>query len=239
MGINVIKNWVQIDDTHNKLVNTSVADNPTKGEVDWLNVHYIFTRNKIQEKEGDGNPLIYAMKDIKNFKIVPLYRTKVIARATAIAQIISADLEVDVVIPVPSSNQFAQEVAEIASVAFGCAVLGSDFIRKRTLGEMYALYNDKPLKLTDAERRHFNRQLSAWKTSPGRTFAMKEVPPQVRHHFSPFTLNAPCVDLKDKRVLLVDDILSSGSSLLSAADVCKAAGATNVTGLCFLSALSP
>lgn len=238
MGINVVNGWVQIDDSHNKLVNTTIADNPTFGTIEGLDVHYIFSRNKTHNKDGDGNPLIYAMKSIKNFKIVPMYRTKVIARATTITHSICEPLAFDAIVLVPSSNGFAREIAEIAAAATGAPIVEPDFIRKKTLREMYEQYSDKPSTLTNSEEKHYNQQLSAWKSFPGKTFSMKEVPPQIRHLFTPFTISHVCDDVTEKNILLVDDILSSGSSILSAANVCRTSGATSVTGLCFLGALA-
>jgi predicted amidophosphoribosyltransferase len=38
-------------------------------------------------------------------------------------------------------------------------------------------------------------------------------------------------ELKGKRVILVDDVMTSGASLFTAADALKAAGASHITGL--------
>jgi hypothetical protein len=60
VGINVIGKAVQMDDTHQKRVNTDPAHNPTSEEIDGMIVRYIFTRKKSHDNDGDGNPLIYA-----------------------------------------------------------------------------------------------------------------------------------------------------------------------------------
>ncbi|MFS2150425.1 phosphoribosyltransferase family protein [Rhizobium sp. Rhizsp42] len=237
MGINVIKNAVQIDDTHQKRVNTSVDDNPTQVELDGIPVHYVFTRSKYNYDKGDGNPLIYAMKSLNRFTIVPVFRKKVLERCAVIVS--KMKIEADVVIPVPSGNGFCLEIAEIVAEVTGLPLAAPDFIRKKTFTEMYAEYGSVPSGLIPAEIDEYKSQLKLWSTASGdKSVVMKMVSPKIRHLFDPFTRSDAPAGLQDKRVVLVDDLLSSGSSLSGAARVCTSVGASSVSGICFMSALA-
>lgn len=237
VGINVIKNAVQIDDTHQKRVNTSSDDNPTQAELEGIPLHYVFTRSKYNYDKGDGNPLIYAMKGLKGFTIVPMYRNKVVERCKHIVG--KMNLEGDVVVPVPSGNGFCNEVAEIVAGVTGMPLVQPDFIRKKTFAEMYSQYGDIPAGLIPAETAEYKSQLKTWSSgSDEKSVIMKLISPRIRHLFDPFTHSDVDCGITEKRVILVDDLLSSGSSLLGAARVCTVAGASSVTGVCFMSALA-
>ena len=237
VGINVIKNAVQLDDTHQKRVNTSPDDNPTQVELEGITVHYVFTRSKFNNETGDGNPLIYAMKGLKGFSIVPLYRNKIVERCKLI--IGKMELAGDVVVPVPSGNGFCGEVAEIVANVTGLPLVNPDFIRKKTFAEMYLQYGNIPMGLIPAEVAEYKSQLKIWSSaSHEKSVSMKLISPRIRHLFDPFMHSGTDCDISGKRVILVDDLVSSGSSLLGAARICTAAGTSSVAGLCFLSALA-
>ena len=236
MGINVIKKAVQIDDTHHKKVNTSVEENPTVSDIGGVPVFYIFTRSKHNNDKGDGNPLIYAMKGLRGYKIVPMYRRMIIKRSEEIVE--KMELKGDVVVPVPSGNGFCAEVAGIVSNVTSLPVFSPSFIRKKNFGEMYSQYARLPIGLMPAEIREYKSQLKVWSSgNPERSVSMKEVSPQIRHLFDPFIRSDEGRCLEGKDVILVDDLLSSGSSLLGSARVCSEVGAESLTGVCFLSAL--
>ncbi|MBY5533626.1 hypothetical protein HFO58_10670 [Rhizobium leguminosarum] len=237
MGINVIKNAVQIDDTHQKRVNTSVDDNPTEVELEGVTLRYIFTRSKYNYDKGDGNPLIYAMKGLNGFNIVPVYRKKVLERcATIVGKML---IEADVIVPVPSGNGFCLEIAEIVAGVTGLPLVAPDFIRKKTFTEMYAQYGTLPSGLIPAEAAEYKSQLRLWSTASGeKSVIMKMISPKIRHLLDPFTRSDVPTGLEDMRVVLVDDLLSSGSSLLGAARVSTTVGASSVSGVCFMSALA-
>jgi len=237
VGINVINSAVQLDDTHQKRVNTSLDDNPTHAELDGIPVHYVFTRSKYNYDKGDGNPLIYAMKGLNGYSIVPMYRTKLVDRCAKIVG--KMGLEGDIIVPVPSGNGFCSEVAHIVSDVTGLPVVPPDFIRKKTFDEMYAQYGNIPEGLIPAELAEYKSQLKVWSSGSGAKFViMKMISPRIRHLFDPFMLSDVDCGIENQRVILVDDLLSSGSSLIGASRICIEAGASSVRGVCFLSALA-
>ncbi len=84
------------------------------------------------------------------------------------------------------------------------------------------------------------RQLAPAKTDPALLLRLRHTPPQsalkrqdrlrnVRDAFAVDPLRA--ASLRDRRVILVDDVMTSGASLFCAAAALRAAGAAHITGL--------
>ena len=103
-----------------------------------------------------------------------------------------------------------------------------------------------PLSSQRLRTRGFNqalllaRQLAPDKTDPRLLLRIKDTPPQseltraqrlvsVQDAFAVEPLRAH--ELKGKRLVLVDDVMTSGASLFAAARVLRAAGAAHITGL--------
>nr|WP_230964858.1 phosphoribosyltransferase [Pseudomonas aeruginosa] len=63
---------------------------------------------------------------------------------------------------------------------------------------------------------------------------MKHVPQTLRGFVSPLALNND-IDVTDAKILLVDDLLSSGTTLRTAHELLMSAGASSVSALCLLS----
>jgi hypothetical protein len=239
VGINVINKSVQVDDTHQKRVNTSTDDNPTYEVIDEITLHYIFTRSKLQKEDGDGNPLIYAMKGLKGFGIQPVYRRKIMDRCETIMARLAKDIQFDLIMGMPSSNSFAMELANLAAQVFDKPVLSNDFIRKKSLGELVHDFDTSALpKASNRSLAEYKQTIGLWrKADPSTIVSMKDVAPRIREFVSPLTAAGSVPAIHGSRILVVDDLVSSGSTFLSACSILKAAGC-EATGLCFLSRLS-
>ena len=81
----------------------------------------------------------------------------------------------------------------------------------------------------DAQRVQPDWLLRTRDTPPQRTLARKERQRSVRGAFAVDPLLAP--QLRGRRVVLVDDVMTSGASLHAAAQVVRQAGAAHITGL--------
>jgi len=230
---------VQLDDTHQKRVNTSLDHNPTSQPFNGITVHYVFTRNKVQKGDGDGNPLIYALKELKQYTMVPMYRTRVMDRARDVVLKLRNDVVPDRIMPMPSSNGFVSEFADIVAAVLEKPLMDSAFLRKKTLGEMVNEYGNDPLpKMSPSQLDAYKSQLALWrKGHPDRDVSMKDISPKIREFFLPLTLAGAFPDIAGQRVLLVDDLMSSGSTMASAANILIEGGQCPLTGLCFLSSL--
>ncbi|WP_152048809.1 phosphoribosyltransferase [Aureimonas psammosilenae] len=242
MGIDVLDRQspklVTHNPNHEKRVVTAVASNPTRSTVGDVPIVSVFRRTRTGDADRDGNPLIYALKGIKGYSILPYWRAEIMGLAGEIlAGILDELAEFDHVLAVPSSNAFCSDVAAFVSQASGVPVLASTFIQKKTVGQMLAGFGGIPADVRKQDRQEFGAQLNRWsKLRPGSAVSMKDIARSIRPHFDPFTATAEAPDLIGRNVLIVDDLLSSGASISSVAGILRERGAM-VSALCFLSGI--
>ncbi|WP_173931673.1 phosphoribosyltransferase family protein [Chelativorans sp. Marseille-P2723] len=239
MGLNIsATKFVAFDDTHQRRVDTSL-NNPTSETVGGIAVRHIFRRNKTGDKDRDGNPLIYALKGMHGYQIMPMYRKQFMNRARQIIESFAEELEADYIMPLPSSYDFCREVAELICEITEKEYLDPNFIRKRTVQEMLDQYGlEVPNGLNSRAKISYKAQLASWRRAkPAQYVSMKEIVNPIRHCFNPLTLNGPVPDIVGKRLIIVDDLMSTGASLTSAVNVLTEAGCTVTSGVCFVSGL--
>jgi hypothetical protein len=162
------------------------------------------------------------------------------ARAREILQGFAGELEIDMIMPVPSSYDFAREVAELVCEVTGKEYLDPSFLRKRTVAEMLEEYDGNvPGHLSKGLSKEFKNQLADWKRAkPEQSVSMKRIAPKIRTCFQPLALSTDAPDIGGRRILIVDDLMSSGSSVASTAGVIIAAAECTVPmGITFLSSL--
>ncbi len=239
MGINVCNKVVQIDDTHNWGVNTSVNDNPTISNVGNITIHQIFSRNKGHKRsKDDGNPLIYAMKGLYQYTITPADRIFLMNRASQIVAGLTKSLRFDCILHAPSSNAFAGEIANMIMGMTSVSILSCDFIRKKNMGELIAQYGSGISNLKPSHKSEYKHLMGVWRdANPDKLVSMKSVDTKIRTYIEPMILDGNSPNLMGKRVLIVDDLMASGSTIGSIAGIVTQLGAKEVTGLCFLSKL--
>ena len=244
MGINIsATNFVTLDHTHQRRVDTSLEGNPTFSKIGDVHVHHIFRRNNDGDKDRDGNPLIKAMKGMGQFQIIPMYRIQIMNRAREILENFAGDLDIDAIMPMPSSYQFAGEVAQLVCHVTQKELIEPSFIRKRTVGEMLDEYDGHvPNNLNKKRAKMFKDQLYDWRiahqSAPGQLVTMKRIEPKIRYCFQPLALADGVPDIAGKKVLVVDDLMSSGSSIRSVSSVLiQGTGCAVKSAVCFLSGL--
>ena len=241
MGINIsATNFVAFDDTHQRRVNTSLEGNPTVEMLGDIRVHHIFQRNNDGDLNRDGNPLVKAMKEMDGYRIVPMYREQFMARARLIVEGVAGDLDVDTVMPMPSSYSFSREIAVLVSDVIGRELLEPTFLRKRTIGEMLAQYDGNvPAHLNDRLAKLYKHQLGVWQGSkPGQLVSMKRIDTKIRSCFQPLCLTEDVPDLGGRRILIADDLLATGSSIVGVASLLQdGIGCPTPSAVCFLSGL--
>lgn len=241
MGIKVYSNKsVIIDHSHQELVDTSFEGNPTEGFLKGLHLRYVFRRKTTKHKDGDGNPLVYALKEMNGYHMQPMYRDMLYKQAAKIMETFVEEMNADMLVDVPSSKplcrDFARKVAEIS----GIELRPSDFLRKKTIAEILAdIDANFPSIKKEKEQTEFKNILgNLRKANPDIKFAMKEISKNMRHFFQPFTFSSETPSFKDCKITLIDDLVSSGTSIISVADCLKKHGALVDSGVCLLSELN-
>lgn len=241
LGINIsATKYITLDHSHQKRVDTSMEGNPTRQRVGGVTVHNIFRRNNDGDPDRDGNPLVKAMKGMGEYNIIAMYRSQVMTRAENVLASFLHNIEFDVVMPVKSSYGFAAEVALLVSTISGKPLLMPTFIRKRTVAEMLANYDGHvPAGLNRATTKAFKGQLADWhRAVPSHEVSMKRIAPKIRHLFQPLEISGSPPNILAQNVLVVDDLMSSGTSITSTADLLSTqTGCIVSNAVCFLSPL--
>ncbi|WP_162150339.1 phosphoribosyltransferase family protein [Asticcacaulis sp. AC460] len=241
MGLNITEDKVvEFDDSHQKRVDTSFESNPRVGKVGQLKVYHLLRRNKTGDQDRDGNPLIYALKEMYGYRIAPVDRQRFIERAAAVLERINDQIAADFIMPVPSSKPFCAEFAQIVADVTGIPYLDSAFIRKRTVGEMLAQYGDNvPKQLNKSASTRYKALIAGWRDAHARQMvSMKDIDTKIRPHFDPLALTEDVPNIKGARIIIVDDLMSSGSSLTSTCNALASTGCSVPAAICFLSGLS-
>lgn len=236
MGIFVDDKKVSFDPTTNNLINNRSRDNPITQSAGNLLVYSVFRRIRTSSVKGDGNPLIYALKKKNGYTIEMVDVVAFLPHFYEIMSKLIPHCSMDYVIPIPSSSTVAAMFAKRAARVFNSS-LETTILQKKTNREVCAdidlLLRGRSLPASEekdlkAQRAILGRSLSSY-------FSMKQVDHKLRKHFSPFKLKSPEKVPQGKSILLVDDLLSSGSSLSCARDLLKLNGVGEVKHLCLLS----
>lgn len=246
MGLNVIDNNVFFVEDHQKLLNTSkitkpwINDVPPKGKT--LKVYSLFQRRRSNrgEKGGDGNPLIYALKGHKEHIVCCREMVKLKPFFDHNLSVCIKYLDFDVVVLSPSSYGIASFLFTRLVKLEVNAIFCQEVFEKVTNKDIIAQIKSNILgKQTPKNRRYYTSLLNRLEKNPDLIFSMKDVRPQYRkgllvYKFTDVFNNEM---VKNKKILLIDDLLATGSSLLTAQELLVGAGVKTVSALCIFSAL--
>ena len=229
---------VSINDQHENGVDTSVQGNPTRGRLKAVPLIHVFRRNlKGRRQDDDGNPLIHALKGRRGFTITLFWEQQLMTRARHILGKVAEDLRgFDQCMPMPSSSPFcARFAAEVAQVA-GAPLLPPTFLRKKRVGEVLQELAANPPRLRPALKGPFTSQLHAWQgLDANADYQAKDVPLNLRYLVSPFALQGASPDITGQRILIVDDLFATGSSMLAVREILQNQLGAEVAGVYFLS----
>lgn len=204
--------------------------------------HFVYWRKQSGPGEqGDGNPLIYALKEMKGYKIGPACKGLFMERAREIVLKDREAITADIIVPVPSSYQFCRQFSDDVGNWTGLPVLPNDFIGKKTVSQVLAEHDAaQPVIEKAYVRSMYKAQLKAWSSLPSNSqVTMKKIDKKIRHYFNHLTVfdAAAAEAVRGRSVLVVDDLMASGTSMRCTVQLLQAAGASSVAGLCFLSGL--
>jgi len=202
-----------------------------------LQVVSIFRRRQVGHDGDDGNPLIYALKGKFGYTMPGQDFRHICRAAHTILPNALAGLLYDTVVPLPSSSKVAHILAvRAARLHRNCSVLPC--LDKATIGQVLSLA--PPVNaVMKRHRGDYTSQLAKMqRLDPAAAIEMKAIKLPLRPYFTPIVANHFAAQCAGQRVLLVDDILGSGSSLLAAEAALHAFGAQSVEGMTLLSRLS-
>jgi hypothetical protein len=236
MGIDVNGKQVSYAAGHNRRVYTDVGRNPTSETLFDLEISSIFQRRRARRDNDDGNPLIYALKRRKGYQID---HSSVRSLTKNFGQILVKTLAgkaYDFIVPIPSSSKISRILAKRAAKLLPSAVI-LDCLRKATVGQVLQVL-PSPDAIAHRDRTDFTSLLNTLQRARfGDEMEMKVVPSHLRPYVVPIVATRTVVVCTGKKVLLVDDLCSTGASLKAAADLVRAKKPQVVRALCLLSSI--
>jgi hypothetical protein len=241
LGINIHSdNRVEFDDTHQERVDTSLERNMSFNRYHGIDYYFIFRRLQSPSGEsGDGNPLMYALKEMNGYRMGTACKSSLITRAKAIIQNPKVTLTADAIIPVTSSYDFCGDFANILGECLDIPVIQTDLVSKKTVSQVLTEVEATPPTINKNHiKRLYREQLKAWsKLPPNTKVTMKRVDKKIRPYFN--HLIAPKIpsELNGKSVLVVDDLLASGNTMNRSITLLQKGGVHVTAGVCFLSGL--
>lgn len=245
MGIDISADKrISFNPVHEHRVITATGKNPkitVLGNTDKITVYSIYRRTKFGDTDRDGNPLIYSLKGIYNYRITNeelcKFKPSFITILNKIKQRIPE--RPCTLFAMPSSSNVSYILTRRISRLFGITMHTHGVI-KRTARDVLEYYDTTSPYIADSHKRMVFRVLAELrKSAPNTAFSMKHVPNKVRHYFPPWQLNPDFnyTMVNNSTVILVDDLLSTGTTLISASAELRNAGLSCTTAICLLSNL--
>ncbi len=236
MGIHVDEfKAVRYSPSDHSLIDSRVDRNPILQKASGFDVVSVFRRVRIRSGGADGNPFIYALKNVKGYSIDLENVLAFKPDFNGVLEKVSRKYAPDYVVPVPSGSRIAAMFARRVRRYTGGGI-EVDWLRKK--------YNRDVCKDIDSLirsgrlSRKVERDLQTVRASLGRSlstvFSMKNIDATARQYIEPFSLTPGIQFPSSGQVLLVDDLLATGSSLLCAKGLLEAQG-LEVVSICLLS----
>lgn len=174
-------------------------------------------RSKNQQHTlGDNCPFLYGLKQLDGLSVASQYQSIFYQYATRVVQThFQSHFPFDYIVLLPSSHGISQHWVKM--LGYDVPIV-HHILRKKTNGEIKQEINQLYVeKQIDRKIHHIITQNCM---ADDDLFSLKNIPVPYREWIKPFALS-DCQnhDLKGKSVLLVDDICSSGASLLIAANL--------------------
>lgn len=222
MGLTITGNLVDVDQSHNQLLNTGRHGNPVvqiAGEdADEIYVYSTFQRQMTPRsmsrlphiKQGDNCHLLYALKRKNGLCTTFGAVRRLMLHFDAIVEdMIDQSGEFDVVIPMPSGHLISRLYAKRLAARYGCPMIDSVFVKatKQAARDQLAVAD-----LSWSEKKTLKYRIG----KDDGDFAMKDIPTSYRSFFNPVVLQPTHVPVGCEKILLVDDLLASGSTLIAA-----------------------
>ncbi len=236
MGIDVSAGKVvTLNTAHEYRLVTSPDKNPKISSKHGLKIQCIYRRTKDGDSERDGNPFIYALKSIRGYSI-PLHELiRFKPSFYAILENILQGNQFDAVVSMPSSHKIAEILARRIMRKSGGQLIQDLFV-KNTVGNVLGSF--KPAQVKPKHLRSVQSQLAVYQKLPSHTLVtLKEIDVNIRHYFPPLIVNPTATSTPQGNVLIVDDLVSSGTTLRQAQALILASGGQCDNAVCLLSSL--
>ncbi|MGL5419075.1 MAG: phosphoribosyltransferase [Plesiomonas shigelloides] len=220
------KNIVTVDHSINSYSVTTPEGNPVTDTFGELQVTSIFSRTKGKREPdapGDNSPMLYALKNIGNIKTTrnSVYLLNESFKAILPVFLSSAD-SWGVAMPLPSSSKLTSVFAKRVCKESDGLLSYCDALSKVTAGDVLESLPGLPVasNIRTAIRQKVKGFIKSH--SIDEAFQIKVIPVHLRHYLNPIRFNPHCVNQIPEKILLIDDMVTSGTSLVCAMNAIKA-----------------
>ena len=231
MGLVIKGSKVLVDHGSKEHLVTTPEGNPkrytVKNAFGELDVFSVFTRLKASSRArkdragrmvGDNCPLIYALKGREGLTTGYQSIRELLISGTAIIRAFQPEGD-EVLVPAPSSHPLVSYMTRILSAELKLQVADS-LLCKSSVQSVVADLNAAIEVATSYQVRKDLRN-TVHKLQRQEVFALKEVPTTYRELIRPFEVGVGKLPDGQRRVVLVDDLVASGTSLIGAMRVLK------------------
>lgn len=197
-----------------------------------LSMHSLFSRlnatghkrDNTRSEYGDNSPYIYALKGLDGLSVCPETAEEMLVVEKRLVGIFKKHCpEFDMIIPAPSGYSIATDLAQRVSCAYNNTPIAENYLQKASIASVLRQLDEITTDVVpNAAIQHIRKQTKIQLKEGGgdsdQSFSIKRVFTKYRKYISPITLNES-LELKTpdpQRTLLIDDQLSSGTTLLSA-----------------------
>lgn len=231
MGIDVDENKVvTFNPTHERRVVTDVSRPYPIEHLGGLEVRSVFRRRKTAGDARDGNPLVYALKRTQGYTIPRSSVAELARRGLSILGRALADFEADVLAPMPSTSNVVDIVTRRCSRLSPNSEISALF-DKATVGQVLR-YMPASTEVEHRYRRDYQSYLNKLqRTSPRALIELKAAPMCARAFVRPVVVKREAPYLSGKSILLIDDVLASGTTLTCAAEQLEVWGPSSIKAL--------
>lgn len=237
MGIDISDDKkITLNIIHDKRLITNPKKNPKIWKNENLTIKSIYKRVKSKNDDGDGNPMIYALKEMYGYKI---NRHKLGAFRPSFYEILKKILneeEAPTILSLPSKSPISYNLARVIARKTNGTVV-NDYFLKITIVECLKNFD---VNIVKAEhKKTVNKKLASLEKMPGHEIvSLKDFPRSIRHYFSPIIYNKNYDGYKIvNNIILVDDLYSTGTTLNSAVKILEESNIICDRAICLLSGL--
>ncbi len=236
MGIDLNKKQVIYNSNHQKRVDTSIHV-----KSNWKRKNTVLTAALLKRRRTkdnlDGNPLIYALKNINGYTIDKKNLSPIIKSALKNLNTALNQKEYDLIVCIPSSGFIVKKLGQSVKKRIPQTKISNYVLQKCTNKDIIQSINLS--LITNKKHLHEVKEvLKKLQIAPGNKFVLKEIKGNIRAYFNPIKINNPYLIKKSQTILLLDDALSSGTTLFYAQKLIKDINPNaNIEAICFLSSL--
>lgn len=226
--IDISNNLVTVDHAHNDFCITTPHGNPAVLFLGNLKVTSIFSRTKGKRDRslpGDNSPMLYALKGMHSLMTRPRDIGMLCLSFRQILPIfLNNTSQWDWIVPLPSSSPVCSRFASMIQKRTQIGICQPNTLDKVTSAEVLRCTRDLKISSKDKSAIYEDVKRFISSNSLETPFQIKSIKrTKLRKYVNPLMWgNIPYETIPPQRVLLVDDMITTGTSLVCAENIIKA-----------------